>query len=333
MVEDKEINEDKKSVLLSRAAIFSDLTSDEIKVLAVHSAYYTFNADEFLYRKGSSETELFVLDTGEVNIIRESDSGRSQVVARFVSGESFGELDLLSMSPREESAQTTTTTNILIFPARGISFQKILSSNPAWANRVLKKFMCSVADRIRQSNKRIKENSPWIQELRRKFYTDFRTGLPNRTFLEDNLSGFFSSGRCSLLMFKPDNFKEINDSFGHKAGDIAIEEIGEFFSGIIAEDETAVRFMSNEFAVILPDSDLEKAKIRAGEIQDMQCRMNFRKATGGTSMDITVSVGIAQYPDHADTPAEIIRLAHEYAMMGRQNGRRRILVAGEEVSP
>ncbi len=332
MVEDNKISDEKISMLLSRAGIFSELTDEEITVLADNSGFYTFSADEFLYQKGSSETELFIIDTGEVNIIRESDSGRDLVVARFVSGESFGELDLLSMLPREESAQVTAPSGILIFPARGKSFQKILCANPAWANTVLKKLMCFISDRIRQSNKRIKENSPWIQELRRKIYTDFRTGLPNRTYLEDNLSGFFTSGKCSLLMFKPDNFKDINDSFGHKAGDAAIEEIGEFFSGITDEAETAVIFMSNEFAVILPDTDIEDAKKRAEEIQNMQCRLNFRRATGGTSMDISVSVGIAQYPDHSENAAELINLAHEYAMMGRQNGRRRILIAGEEVA-
>ena len=319
--------------LIRKAQIFSSLTDKEVDFLAQYSDLYSFVQHEELYSSGTSGAELFVIESGGVKIIRSDDRGEQITVARFVAGECFGELDLLAMARRSETAVTEKNSVILIFPHRDTAFTELLSFNPGLSNSILIKLMSTVASRIRGANAKIRENSPWIQELRRKVYTDSRTGLPNRTYLEDNLKEFLTSKGCNLLMFKPDNFKQINDSFGHKAGDAAIEEIGEFFSGIVKDSEIAVRYMSNEYALIIPECSLKNAKTRAEEIQKLQSCIDYRKSTGGTTMNVSVSVGIARYPDHADNGSRIIALAHEYAMMGRMKGGSRILIPESAETP
>jgi len=310
---------------LSTAPIFSSLGGEELDFIAVHCALYEFDAGEHIYTAGSKKAELFILVTGKVGIYRLEDA-----LARFLPGEIFGELGLLADEPRQELAMAEEQSRILIFPRRDVCFQEILDSRPELSSRLLRKLMETSASRLRQANRLIKQNSPWIRELRRQVYTDPLTGLPNRTYLEENLAGFFSSPPCALLMFKPDNFKQINDSFGHEAGDAAIRQIGRFLSRIALPEERVVRFMGNEYALICPETDLEEAAERAREIQDLQSALSYEYQGRQNKLVVTVSAGIAVYPRHGRSAARLIAEAHRLAMQGRTLGGRQLLIASPD---
>ncbi|ORC32730.1 hypothetical protein B4O97_15660 [Marispirochaeta aestuarii] len=320
-----------KTGFLGSAPIFSSLGAEELDFIAEHCALYEFDGGELIYEAGSRRAELFVLAEGKVGIYRHAENKETdEAVARFLPGECFGELGLLADEPREELAKAEEKSRILVFPQRSTDFREILAARPALSSRLLRKLMESTASRLRQANRLIKQNSPWIRELRRQVYTDPLTGLPNRTYLEENLISFFSSPPCALLMFKPDNFKQINDSFGHEAGDAAIQKIGRFLSGIALPEEKVVRFMGNEYALICPQTDIEEAVERAREIQERQGNLSYEYQGRPNDLVVTVSAGIAVYPRHGGSAAGLIAEAHRLAMRGRTLGGRQLLIASPE---
>ncbi|WP_319562561.1 GGDEF domain-containing protein [Marispirochaeta sp.] len=316
--------------VLSLAPLFSSLGHQELDFIAGYCAIYEFDADEHIYCVGSVRAELFVIVHGSVGIYRTTDEQDEEAVARFVQGESFGELGLLSEEPREELARTENVSRVLIFPRRNMQFTEILASRPEIASRLLRKLMEAAASRLRHANRLIKQNSPWIRELQRQVYTDPLTGLPNRTFLEENLGSFFSSGQCSLLMFKPDNFKQINDSFGHKAGDAGIRQIGRLLTRTVLPEEQIARFMGNEYALICPGTDIKEAMERAREVQELLCSLNYTYEGKPNNIVVTASAGIAVYPAHAVSPGRLIEKAHSLALRGRTLGGRQLLIASPE---
>lgn len=316
--------------LLRRASIFAELSGPEIDQVAEHSALYEFQKDELLYRPGSRGAELFIIASGSVTISRPSETGPSEQLARFVAGESFGELDLLSEDTRNEEARPEKESVLLIFPRRGLSFDTIIASNPQIYAQVLHKLVSAVAAKLRQANSLLKQNSLWVQELQSQVYTDPLTGLHNQAYLEENLAAYLNPPPCGLLMFKPDNFKQINDSHGgHEAGDAAIREIGETLTANLRTGEELVRFMGNEYALILPGYDESASMARAKELQRIMEGIKYEKSIGINDIVVTVSVGIVSSPANGKDPEQLIAQAHTLAMRGRTIGGSRLLSAEE----
>ena len=318
-----------KEQLLMAADIFSALSTEEIRTLAIESELYALEAGEPLYEAGTAGGELCVIETGSITINRRNSDGKIETVARFVDGESFGELDLLGEAPREETANAESATRVLIFPRRGLSFSEILKSRPEVSARLLRKLMVAVASRLRKANQLIKENSPWVRELQEQVYTDPLTGLHNRTFLEENLQRRFGPSGCALIFLKPDNFKQINDTYGHEAGDAAIREIGEHLLSIREGGEELVRFMGNEYALISPERSLQEATRRAEKLRLETSRISYEKSLGRNDIVISVSAGLVRFPDHGLNPQELIALAHGLALKGRTIGGSRLLLPEE----
>ncbi|MCL1818364.1 MAG: GGDEF domain-containing protein, partial [Spirochaetaceae bacterium] len=193
--------------------------------------------------------------------------------------------------------------------------------------QLLRLFIQTTSARIRKSNALLKENSPWVQEMRSQVYKDKLTGLYNKTFLEEELpSRLGDPGRAiSLLMVKPDNFKDINDTYGHEAGDQAIVAMGEALCRHVPENVVVIRFMGNELSCLYPDTNREQAFRAAEGIKSLLNALDLSQITAQTPFSICVSIGIAVFPDHARQAEELIARAHELPLIGRARGSNIIL--------
>lgn len=312
---------------LQNADIFSSYHDDELKIIAEYSEFCNYRKDEVIFRAGGSGDALYIVESGEVVINKKALTGRDIDIARFLSGDCFGELDMLTGSSRNASARTEVETRLLMFPRKGISFKDILEKHPAVSARILHKILVNIAGRIRKANSLIKENSPIIQELKKQVYSDKLTGLYNRTFLEEKLGEYLVNKKAhvSLLMAKPDNFKFINDTYGHKAGDQALRIMAIELGKIICSEDVAIRFMGNELSVILPGTEREEAYNMAEKIQSSMNKLDLRQVTQGSSFILTVSIGISLFPEHSANTAGLIEKAHELPLIGRARGGNKIL--------
>jgi diguanylate cyclase (GGDEF)-like protein len=132
-------------------------------------------------------------------------------------------------------------------------------------------------------------------------------------------------GKVSLVMIKPDNFKFINDNYGHQGGDKALQQMAYTIKSQLRENDMAVRYRGDEFAVIMPDSDIDAAMKFSNVIKSLISAMDFTEITAGKPLKITASIGIAVYPDHAEDSKNLVKICFDKMFEARESGGDRVL--------
>ncbi len=311
--------------ILSRADLFSAFSPDELDWLAAKSEFLACEDGSAIFDPGDPGDRLYLVATGSVEVLSSVDGS---VLAQFVAGDSLGELELLTRTKRNARARAVGQTWLLAFPRGGESIEIALSSRPAVAARILRSFLLVVAGRTRNANALVKENSPWVRELRRQVYGDKLTGLLNKTYLDENLPKMLS-GSAALIMLKPDNFKEINDRFGHEIGDAALVLMAGELERAVGKEGTAIRYAGNELAVILPGRSRTEALEAARAIQDRLSSLDLSPLTQDPSLHFGVSLGIALYPEHGADAEALVKACVGLPLVGRARGGKLILFPEE----
>lgn len=159
------------------------------------------------------------------------------------------------------------------------------------------------------------------------------TALYNRRYLDQALEREFAraarSGKpVSVVMSDIDYFKKVNDTFGHDCGDKVLQAIARILSTHIRKGDTACRYGGEEFTLVLPDAPLESAVERASRqcelIRDLSISCN-----GEPIGTVTMSFGVASYPEHGDTPEKVLKAADEALQRAKSEGRNRVAAAYE----
>ena len=161
--------------------------------------------------------------------------------------------------------------------------------------------------------------------LKDKAYKDLLTGLYRREILNDLIEKeFYRSKRYgyhfSILMIDIDDFKKVNDTYGHLVGDKVLKKVAETTKKTIRKSDVAIRYGGEEFLIILPHTDLEAAKIAAERI-----RKNIEKLDVD-GVKVTVSVGIA---DNSLSPKleDLIRKADQALYIAKRTGKNKVVAA------
>ena len=162
-------------------------------------------------------------------------------------------------------------------------------------------------------------------ELEQMALHDALTGLPNRNLFYDRLTlaaaqAERQDGRFSLLFVDLDNFKPINDSLGHEAGDIVLQTIADRLSAALRATDTAARTGGDEFAAILPGADETTAEHVGKRILDKLCKPITYE---NNECVVSASIGIAMYPKDSTDPEHLVRLADEAMYRSKDDGRNR----------
>jgi diguanylate cyclase (GGDEF)-like protein len=165
-------------------------------------------------------------------------------------------------------------------------------------------------------------------ELERLSLTDGLTGLYNRRHLMGTLASEVQRSRrlrrtFSVLLADVDHFKQYNDTTGHLAGDAALVKIAEIFRKTTRAVDCVARYGGEEFVVMLLETTIVTAELVAERIRARVATEDF-----GTSR-ITVSIGLAEYPERGDTPEELIASADAAMYQAKGAGRNRVVVAGK----
>lgn len=165
--------------------------------------------------------------------------------------------------------------------------------------------------------------------------TDELTKLYIRRFFNLKLESEFRRAkryghRLTLVICDLDYFKKVNDSFGHQMGDTVLQTIADLLKAHVRETDIPARFGGEEFVVILPETNGEGGRI-FGE--------RFREAVAGSKVaglpcQITISIGVATYPDDADSIQTLISTADSALYEAKHKGRNRVCrVTSPEVNP
>ncbi|HEX6790804.1 MAG TPA: sensor domain-containing diguanylate cyclase [Candidatus Krumholzibacteria bacterium] len=156
------------------------------------------------------------------------------------------------------------------------------------------------------------------------------TGLFNRRYLDETLSRELSlcwrrNAILSLVILDIDHFKNINDTFGHEAGDLALRGCAHVLCNNLRKSDIACRLGGEEFVLVLPDSSLEHTRQRVMEIRALVGEMALRHK--GRLLDrMTLSAGIAGAPEHAFTARDLLRAADDALYIAKHEGRNQIVL-------
>jgi len=170
------------------------------------------------------------------------------------------------------------------------------------------------------------------ETLRSQSIRDALTGLFNRRYLEETLEREIQRAArnrtpLGVIMLDIDHFKRFNDTFGHEAGDALLHELGLFFLTRIRGADIACRYGGEEFTLILPEAPLAATRQRAEELREgvKALRVQLRGQPLGP---ITLSLGVAGFPDHGPNKEVLLRAADAALYHAKQAGRDRVVVSG-----
>jgi diguanylate cyclase (GGDEF)-like protein len=180
------------------------------------------------------------------------------------------------------------------------------------------------------------ENTFLHEEASRLSITDSLTGVWNRRHFDLRLDEELErSARFiepfGLLLLDVDGFKPINDVYGHPAGDFVLVELARRLQEVTRSVDVVARFGGEEFALILPRTPLDGAAFVAEKIRVAVAREPFDAP--GRVIPVTVSVGVAAYPDSGVDPATLLAAADEALYDAKASGKNRVVPAAPSAIP
>jgi diguanylate cyclase (GGDEF)-like protein/PAS domain S-box-containing protein len=168
--------------------------------------------------------------------------------------------------------------------------------------------------------------------MREQSSRDPLTDLYNRRFMEETRyrelrRAAREDGSVGVLMIDLDRFNALNDAFGHATGDVALRTIADYLKAGIRGGDVACRYGGEEFVVILPKASLADAVQRAEALRDGLRSLGDPSGEGVPS--ITISVGVAAFPDHGQSSDEVLVAADRALYRAKAEGRNRVAVADD----
>ena len=174
------------------------------------------------------------------------------------------------------------------------------------------------------------------QRLLQLATSDSLTGLFNRGYVDDRLAMELSRARrygkpLTLAVVDADQFKALNDTHGHAAGDVVLKRLAGLLRGSFRQSDTTGRYGGEEFVLILPETDLETARRKVDSLRETVAATAIVLPERKDLARITISAGLASYPEDGEDAAELFAVADERMFEAKRHGRNRV-VAGAAVA-
>lgn len=174
------------------------------------------------------------------------------------------------------------------------------------------------------------------ERLRSQAIRDPLTGLFNRRYLDETLArevhrAARNQQPISVLMLDADHFKSFNDTYGHEVGDLVLQEIAQLMTRNCRLEDIPCRYGGEEFLIVLPGLDVDTARDRAELLRTQAKDIRLERGREPVA-PISLSLGVATYPQHGAGAAELIREADAALYRAKAQGRDQVAVAKEETA-
>ncbi|MBN4054648.1 diguanylate cyclase [Nitrospira defluvii] len=169
------------------------------------------------------------------------------------------------------------------------------------------------------------------EELKEISITDPMTGLLNRRYFQERLTEEIERTRrhalpVCLMMIDIDDFKKVNDQYGHLMGDEVLKEVAQIIRNTIRTIDVASRFGGEEFTVILPHTTKEDAGLMAKRLCELIAKGGDLQKKIEERQNLTVSIGLASFPEDAETINELINSADQALYKAKHSGKNQVIV-------
>ncbi len=184
-------------------------------------------------------------------------------------------------------------------------------------NQKLKKF-------LEAHRHRLEEIEAKFNKEKKAANHDALTGLLNRRRFDEDMQRLHETGKhYSIIMLDIDNFKKINDTYGHLVGDQVLKEVGEILRNYIRSNTNSYRYGGEEFVIILEGADEKAAKAVAERLREVIANRDIHINSG--SLNVTASFGATTKKDHQSTK-EIMEQVDKALYRAKKEGKNRVVV-------
>jgi two-component system cell cycle response regulator len=175
-------------------------------------------------------------------------------------------------------------------------------------------------------------NAASVKRLEELATTDGLTGCFNKRYFNEQLRAKLSAAerferKLSLVITDIDHFKGVNDTYGHAAGDAVIRELGAILIRLKRETDVVARFGGEEFCILCEETGAEGAMQLAERVREELAATSFETELG--KLQVTCSLGVATYPEHAKTREALFEGADRALYRAKHGGRNRVDLAEE----
>jgi len=172
------------------------------------------------------------------------------------------------------------------------------------------------------------QNAHYVERVKQLAYLDGLTGIFNRRFFELRIAEEIERARrfgtgMGVIMIDIDQFKRLNDEFGHLLGDEVLRQVSSLFHQQLRKIDVVCRYGGEEFAILLSQATPQHSLAVAEKLRRMVETWQFP----GVARPVTISAGTANYPDHGTTRDELVKAADAGLYAAKQSGRNRVCLA------
>ncbi|GIV05140.1 MAG: hypothetical protein KatS3mg016_0715 [Fimbriimonadales bacterium] len=174
------------------------------------------------------------------------------------------------------------------------------------------------------------ERAQLLSDLERLATTDGLTGLSNYRHFRERYREEINLCRryrhsLAMMLIDLDGFKKVNDQYGHLEGDYLLVQFAETLRNTLRTTELIARYGGDEFVVLMPSTNLQGGLAAAQRVAQVVRETAFHDTSGTPRLRITVSIGVAAFPNSTDNPAELLEKADEALEIAKRNGRNQVV--------
>jgi diguanylate cyclase (GGDEF)-like protein len=180
------------------------------------------------------------------------------------------------------------------------------------------------------------ERAMLLSDLERLAVTDGLTGLYNYRHFQERYREEVNLCRryqhpLAIMLIDLDGFKQVNDTYGHLEGDYLLVQLADVLRHTLRNTELIARYGGDEFVVLMPSTNLQGGVAAANRVLQAVRETRFLDTLGEPRFSITLSIGVAAYPNSTQNPVELLEKADEALEIAKRNGRNRV-VASENIA-
>ncbi|ESQ13166.1 MAG: hypothetical protein N838_16200 [Thiohalocapsa sp. PB-PSB1] len=283
-------------------------------------------AGDFLWREGDIANSVVLLREGMLEVLSAGvDSKDTVVLNELQPGAIFGELACLDGGRRSASIRASDKAVVSCLSAE--DFRLLVRRNP----HMLEALLIQQIAVVRRLTALV------VQHYRRGII-DRLTGLYNHGFFVQRLALELQRSKqmqdpVSLVMIDVDFFKQFNDRYGHESGNDALARLAQIVKSVARRGDVIARYGGEEFIALLYGSTREEADMFAERVRSKVESSDFASDDKQSSRRLTLSAGVACYPEDAAEPHALILAADSRLYLAKQQGRNRVVATDPIVQP
>jgi len=311
------INSDYKRSLLEGLELFRGVAADDIQGLLQDCGRRDIEEGGLLLSPGAKNEYVFIVLSGGLNV--HVGSPDTPILAAMDVGACVGEMSIIEDRDPSAFVIASEPTHLLEI------HQSVLWDMIDASHELAKNLLVVLSERVRRHNHVIADSFGELRKFERHATTDALTGLSNRhtmdeTFLHEINQCEQDEKPISLVMIDVDNFKVLNDLFGHMAGDRALSAVASILKHQFGPRDLVVRYGGDEFAVLLPEVDVELAFSIANRVREAVCGTTGDGSDSLIRVPVNISMGVAEF-EAGSNLTKLIRAADAALYRAKNAGR------------